>query len=59
MGRVKDFFWGQINANAAREAGEYEPTPDDELEMLQVDAERAQARYAEALKKKEAGNEPR
>lgn len=42
-GRVKDHFWDQIS-------GEYQPTPEDELEMLQIDAETAAKRYAEALK---------
>lgn len=52
MGRVKDFYWDEI-CNREQEDG---PEPDD-LEMLQIDAERAAERLADALKKRqEAAN---
>lgn len=50
MGRVKDFYWDQINAAADNGYG---PEPDD-LEMLRIDAEQAQYRYAKALETKQA-----
>jgi len=49
MGRVKDYFWDSICA--AEPENDCEP---DDLEMLQIDAERAQQRYEEALKKSAA-----
>lgn len=48
-GRVKDFYWDQINT--AAEAAPPEPDP-DHLEMLALDAEQAQDRYLDALREK-------
>lgn len=46
MGKVKDHYWEEICAMA----GHDEPEP-DELEMLEIDAQRAVERYEEAKKK--------
>jgi hypothetical protein len=50
-GRIKSHFWDRISGEYPDEG----PEPDDfDLEMLQIDAERAVARYEDALKKHEA-----
>ena len=53
MGRVKDYYWDEINARAAREDGE-EP---DELEMAEafheLEGERLKAARTARLKEEE------
>lgn len=51
MGRVKDFYHDEI----CNREQDYGPEPSD-LEMLQMDYERALDRYLEALRKVEGSN---
>jgi hypothetical protein len=43
MGRVKDFYWDEINEMA--ENAPPEPCPPDDLEMKRIDALQAIGRY--------------
>jgi hypothetical protein len=53
-GRVKDFYWDQINAAAEAAPPDPDP-PEPDLEALRIDAQMAIARYRRA---KEDRNEP-
>lgn len=54
MGRLKDHYWDEI---CERVGGH--PISEEDLEMLDIDAQQAADRYRAAVEKKRGQNEPR